>query len=289
MSSGGGLVKIAGVNKDVVRDFYEIEVDPEVWKEFKSRRNGALLGSSFARDGDMKSRYVWEAGKEFAMADFDGLTLYMAGTFTPRDPTLASVILTGDIFLQEVDDRRGITNQILVRIGHRDDALRIGEGIDSLNAPVKLHTESMQSALDLAIADLDDLLRYVGHVILIVAVVILVGLVNATSMSVRDRVREVGVLRSIGFKRRNVTAVIAGESFILATIGGVLGGAAAWAGLMMSDLRIDVASYTFPVRVSMSVGLAAVVAAALVGILGGLPAAIRASRRPITDSLRSVD
>ncbi|MEN8148598.1 MAG: ABC transporter permease [Planctomycetota bacterium] len=289
MSSGGGLVKIAGVDKDVLRDFWDIEVDPEVWKEFKSRRNGALLGAGIARDRDMKDRYVWEPGKEFAMADFDGLTLYMAGTFTPRDPTLASAILTGDVFLQEVDDRRGITNQVLVRIAHRDDAQRIGEGIDRLKAPVKLHTESMQNALDLAIADLDDLLRYVGHVILVVAVVILVGLVNATSMSVRDRVREVGVLRSLGFRRRGVTAVIAGESFLLAMAGGLVGCVGAWAGLIAVGLKIDVASYSFPVRVSATVGLAAVAAAALVGILGGLPAAIRASRRPITESLRSVD
>ena len=45
MSSGGGLVKIAGVDKDALRKFYEIDVDPEVWEEFKSRRNGALLGA----------------------------------------------------------------------------------------------------------------------------------------------------------------------------------------------------------------------------------------------------
>jgi len=289
MSSGGGLVKIAGVDKDLLREFWEIEVDPEVWKEFKSRRNGALLGAGIARDRDMRRRYVWEPGKEFAMADFDGLTLYMAGTFTPRDPTLASVIITGDVFLQEVDDRRGIANQILVRIAHRDDALRIGEAVSELDAPVKLHTESMQNALDLAIADLDDLLRYVSHVIVVVAFVILIGLVNATSMSVRDRIREVGVLRSLGFRRRSVTAVIAGESFLLALLGGVLGSAAAWAALVVANLSMSVGSYKFPVTVSLSLALTAVASAALVGVLGGLPAATRASRRPITDSLRSVD
>lgn len=289
MSSGGGLVKIAGVDKEVLHDYFDIEVDEAVWAEFKKRRNGALLGESIARDRDLKTRYVWEPGREFAMADFGGLTLYMAGTFSAKDPTLASVIITGDIFLQEVDNRRGVTNQILVRIAHRDDAQRVGEAIDQLNAPVKLHTESMQSALDLAISDLDDLLRYVGHVILIVGIVILVGLANATSMSVRDRVREVGVLRALGFRRKGVTAIIAGESVLLATMGGVVGCVAAWAALSFARITIHVGSFGFPVSLSVTIALAAVVAAAAVGFLGGLPAAVRASRRPITDSLRSVD
>jgi len=289
MSSGGGLVKIAGVDKDVLRDYYEIEVDEAVWAEFRKRRNGALIGEGLARDRDVKERYVWKAGREFVMADFGGMSLYMAGTFSPKDPTLASVILTGDVFLQEVDGRRGVTNQILVRIAHRDDAQAVVGKIDGLQAPVKLHTESMQSALDLAISDLDDMLRYVGHVILIVAVVILFGLANATSMSVRDRVREVGVLRSLGFRRRGVTALIAGESFLLATMGGILGCVGAWAALSLAGITIHVGSFGFPVNVSLTIAVAAVVAASAVGLLGGLPAAVRASRRPITSSLRSVD
>jgi len=289
MSSGGGLVKIAGVDKDVLRDYYEIEVDEAVWAEFKKRRNGALLGESIARDGNLKTRYVWEPGKDFVMADFNGLSLYMAGTFSAKDPTLASVIITGDVFLQDVDERRGVTNQILVRIAHRDDAQHVGEAIDNLKAPVKLHTESLQSALDLAISDLDDLLRYVGHVILVVAVVILVGLANATSMSVRDRIREVGVLRSLGFRRRGVTAIIAGESVLLATMGGVVGCLAAWGALSFAGLTIHVGSFGFPVKLSATIAVAAVIAAAAVGLFGGLPAAVRASRRSITDSLRSVD
>ncbi len=282
-------MKIAGIDKDVLRDFYEFEVDPKVWEEFKSRRNGALLGEGIARDQQMSTRYVWEPGEEFAMADFGGLTLYMAGTFKPKDPTLTSVIITGDVFLQEVNDRRGVTNQILVRIAHRDDTQRVSSAIDKLDAPVKLHTESMQTAMDGAISDLDDLLRYVGHVIVVVAIVILVGLANATSMSVRDRVREVGVLRSLGFRRRGVVSLIAGESLVLAMFGGLLGCVGAWVGLRIADIHIAVGSYAFPVAVTIPIALAAVAAAAAVGLIGGLPAGIRASRREITDSLRSVD
>jgi len=289
MSSGGGLVKIVGIEKERLREFLEIDVDPGVWSEFLARRNGALLGIDIANDEDINDRYVWSQGREFVMADFGDLSLYMAGTFTPRDPTLRSVIVVGDVFLQEVDDRRGIANQLIVSVRHHDDGERVAAAIAALDAPVKLHAETMQAAFDQAVEDLDEMLRYAGHVILVVGLVIFVGLANTTSMSVRDRRREVGVLRALGFTRSRITALIAGESLLLALLGGLIGCIAAWGALHATSLSVSVGSYAFPVTVAISLALAAVAAAALVGVAGGLPAGIGASRRPIVESLRSAD
>jgi hypothetical protein len=289
MSSGGGLVKIVGIDKQRLREFLEIEVDPKVWEEFLARRNGALLGIDIANDEDVSDRYVWRQGQEFVMADFGDLSLYMAGTFTPSDPTLRSVILTGDRFLQEVDDRRGIANQLIVSVRHHDDGPRVAEAITALDAPVKLHAETMQAAFDQAVEDLDEMLRYAGHVILVVGLVIFVGLANTTSMSVRDRRREVGVLRSMGFTRRRITALIAGESLLLALLGGLIGCVGAWAAVRATGLTVAVGSYAFPVTVAITLVVAGVTSSALVGLVGGLPAGIGASRRPIVESLRSVD
>ena len=43
-------MKIAGVDKAVLREMYDIEVDDAVWKEFVSRRNGALLGVDISEE-----------------------------------------------------------------------------------------------------------------------------------------------------------------------------------------------------------------------------------------------
>jgi putative ABC transport system permease protein len=289
MSSGGGLVKIAGIDKQRLREFIDTEVDPAVWEEFTKRRNGALLGIDIATDEQMRERYVWEQGKEFAMADFNGLTLYMAGTFTPRDPMLRSVILTGDIFLQEVDNRRGVTNQFLVRVRHRDETQRVGEAIDALDAPVKLHAETQQAARDEAVADLDEMLRYATIVIFVVGLVILLGVANATAMTVRDRTREVGVLRALGFTRRKVAALIAGEALIVTLVGGLLGSGLAWLVLTLNRASMNVGALTIPITVGLALAAGAVLASGVVGMLGGLPAGVRASRQPIVESLRSVD
>lgn len=282
-------MKIAGIDKAAAQEFMEMEVSDEAWAEFTSRRNGALLGVDLARDGEMRNRYVWQEGKEFALADFGGLTLYFAGTFTARDPTLRSVILAGDQFLQEVDDRRGVANQILVRIADRAEADRVATAIEALEFPVKLTAESQQFARDQAAKDLASMLGYASKVVAVLGLVILIGLANATSMAVRERVREIGLLRSLGFSRTRITALVSLESLVLALLGGVLGTAAAWAALHFGEIRVPAGEFSFPVTLGVPLALLAGVAATAVGLLGGLPAGVRASRRPIVDAIRSVD
>ena len=289
MSTGGGLVKIAGVDKELLRDFFEMEVDPKVWEEFKGRRNAALIGIDIAKDRDMSNRYVWQEGKEFAMADFGGLTLYFAGTFVPRDPTLRSVIITGDVFLQEVDDRRGVANQILVRIGNRDDATRTSEQIRGLDFPVKLTAETQQFARDQAAADLTEMLRYASNVIIVLGIVILLGLANAMSMAVRERVREIALLRSLGFSRIRIVSLVATESLFLSFLGGVIGCGAAYALIHAFTQTVPVGNYSFPVTMGLPLALLAAAGATAVGLIGGIPAGVKASLRPIVDAIRSVD
>jgi putative ABC transport system permease protein len=282
MSSGGGLVKIAGVDKAALRQMLDIDVDDATWQAFLSRRNAALLGIDLARDRELRNRYVWKAGSEFVLADLGGISLYFAGTFTPRDPTLRSVILTDGTFLQEADGRLGKANQVLVRIGHRDDADRIVRAIDAIPFPTKIQAERQQ-------ANLDEMLRYAGLVIVVVGIVFLVGLANATSMAVRERVSEVGLLRTLGFSRTRVALLVAGESLLLAVAGGLVGGGAAWLAVHLGTETLSAGGYAFPVTMSLLLLLGALVAAAAVGILGGLPAGVRVSRRPIVEALRSVD
>ena len=218
-----------------------------------------------------------------------GISLFFTGTFKPRDPTLRTVILTGDVFLQEADNRRGKTNQFLVKITHRDEARRVAKAIDALDFPVAVHTETQQASLDQALRDLDEMLRYAGHVILAVGIVIFLGLANATSMAVRERMREVGMLRALGFSRRRVVMLVAGEALFLSLLGGVIGCAIAWGVVHAVAPPMRVGGFAFPVVLSLVLAVSGAMAAAVVGLLGGIIPGVRVSRRPIVEALRSVD
>lgn len=109
---------------------------------------------------------------------------------------------------------------------------------------------------------------------------------NTVSMSVRERIPEVGVLKTLGFSPGSILALIIGESAAIALLGGVLGllitaGVCAVLRdipLLFADLR---RVQLTPQAVAITLGLAAFIGAAS----AGWPA-WSASRRPIVIALR---
>lgn len=59
--------------------------------------------------------------------------------------------------------------------------------------------------------------------LLLSAIIAVLGIINTLFLSVYERTRELGLLRSIGMSRRQVRTMIRGESVIIAVMGGVLG------------------------------------------------------------------
>jgi putative ABC transport system permease protein len=61
-------------------------------------------------------------------------------------------------------------------------------------------------------------------VLLALAVLIaLIGIVNTLMLSVFERTREIGLLRAVGMKRRQVKAMIRSEAVVIALFGAVIG------------------------------------------------------------------
>lgn len=263
------------------------DVEPEAWERFMSKRNAALLGCDFVTT--FKDTYIWEVGKDFVMADFHDLSLYMAGVFTPKDPSYRNVILTDKTFLQEVDDKRGIANQIFVMLENREHAGSVIDGIKKLSFPVKIHVEPLQEALDQAIDDLNDMLLYASYVILFTSFVILLCIANTISMSTQDRAQEIGVLRSLGFERYRILGLILAESITLGLFGGAIGCLGAYLMLTLGNQNFSMRGFTVPLEMRPILLFVGIGASLVVGFIGGLLPAIRASRVPIVISLRKAD
>ena len=83
---------------------------------------------------------------------------------------------------------------------------------------------SLMPALSSMKPELLDLLVAAGLAIAGLAV-ILGGIVmtNTLFMSVSERTREIGVLRAVGWRRRQVLGLVIGESLVLALLGGLVG------------------------------------------------------------------
>jgi len=128
---------------------------------------------------------------------------------------------------------------------------------------------------------------------LIVALALAIGAtfggMNTMYTAVTRRGREIGVLRVLGFSRADILGSFVIESAILGLAGGVLGvlfaAIAAWA-TGLTSRTMSIGAMFFSYHATPSAMVAGVAVAAIIGVVGGLMPAVRASRIGIVNSLR---
>jgi len=114
---------------------------------------------------------------------------------------------------------------------------------------------------------------------------------NTMYASVGARTREIGTLRVLGFRRRSVVAALLLEGAFLAIIGGALGCAIAflWNGYSTATMGFETFSeIVFEFTVTPQLVVEGLIFAVLVGVLGSLLPAVRASRLPVIAALKAV-
>jgi len=117
----------------------------------------------------------------------------------------------------------------------------------------------------------------------------IIGAMITMHAVIAERRREIGTLIALGFTRRQVLAAFLLESVVLALAGGFAGAAAA---LLMSNLRISMlntftwSELSFAAEPSFRIVVTAIAIAAMMGVLGGLFPAIRATRVDPAQAMR---
>ncbi|HWJ40555.1 MAG TPA: FtsX-like permease family protein [Candidatus Limnocylindrales bacterium] len=133
-------------------------------------------------------------------------------------------------------------------------------------------------------------LRMLGLIVaLSLAIGAMFGGMNTMYTAVTRRGREIGVLRVLGFSRADILGSFVIESVILGLAGGVTGvvlaTAVAWA-TGLTSRTMNVGAMFFSYRPTAGAIVAGVVVAAIIGVVGGLMPALRASRVGIISALR---
>lgn len=138
-----------------------------------------------------------------------------------------------------------------------------------------------------------DLIKVFGQVVgYIMAIGAVFAALNTMYSAVSTRLVEIGTLRALGFKGTTVLLALLIEALLLATIGGLLGGAIAYLlfnGYTVSTLAGASFSQTaFAFAVTGEIIQQGLTLALFVGFIGGVFPAWNAARRDITEALRSI-
>jgi putative ABC transport system permease protein len=275
------------VNTDQFFDVHPDILIPEDQKEaFLKDRTGAIAGISLA------GRFGWKVGDR----------IHLKGTLWQMDPELTlrgiyekgpddggSLYFHWDYFNEGMNNA-GFTGTYAIRARSADEVPRVAERVDALfqNSSVPTKTETEKAFVLGFISMLGNVQLLITGICSVVIFTIVLVAANTMAMSIRERVREIGILKAVGFQSRQILFLLLGESIFLAVGGALLGSLGArfiFAGLNLPALtggflqRVEIT----PMMLLICVGIGVAV-----GILAaGIPA-WKASQRPAVDALRQV-
>ncbi len=185
--------------------------------------------------------------------------------------------------------RRNYISVIAVLADSPEDVPRIAKAVDTMfeNSSPPTKTESEQQFALSFVSFLGNIKLFLLSICAAVTFTILLVSGNTMAMSVRERIKEVGVLKTLGFTNGAILGMIVGEALCIAVIGGLLG-------LVLASLLTAVVGKAgegmigqlHGLSITPSTALLCLGVAALIGIISSFVPAWNAARTNILDSLR---
>jgi len=130
-----------------------------------------------------------------------------------------------------------------------------------------------------------------GFVALIMAIGAVFGALNTMYSAVAERGREIATMRALGFNSGNVVLSFLFEALLISFVGGLVGCLAVLPlnGLTTSTMNFQTFSnLAFAFKITFDLLWMGVLFALVMGVLGGMPPAIRAASRPVATALREL-
>ena len=262
---------------------------PEDQKQaFIHERTACVIGRDLANQFQLKlGDRITLAGDIFP-GTFD---FTVRGIFDAPQKSLVMFFNKEYIDQSLAERRRGLVDILYILVDDPQHASRIATAVDDMfhNSTSQTKTESEQAFVVGFLSLLGDVKMYLIGICGAVVFTMLLVSANTMAMSVRERTREVGVLKTLGFPRGTVLAMILGEAAAIAMAGGAIGYAISTL-LLRGVLKSPMGGYLPAVPVfSPGIAVACVSIAAAIGLLSSLIPALGASRVSIVEALRSTD
>jgi putative ABC transport system permease protein len=240
-------------------------LDPALLERMQQEKDAVLMGPSTLQQMN------WQVGQKFTVTSYThpgkNLQFHVIGVL-PSDLWSRNYFFRQDYYQEATGDHEDI-NILWVRTTDADAAKRLSGEIEQLfdNAREKLRAETESAGVGRLMGRAAALVNILNFVVVILLIDIVAVLANSISMTVRERRREVAILKILGFQPRFVLMMVIGEAMLVGAAGGMIGGGAAY--LLATLNSADCLPMRIEFLVEFPVGLKFVFQGLLVGMLVG--------------------
>ena len=270
-----------GMPATQLREARDLQLQSGDWGQFEQLDDGALVGRTVA------ARRNLTVGDKFTIG---GVSVVVSGVFQSSNAADENVIFTHLEFLQRARGASevGTVTQLEVKLSEDADPDVVAATIDDhyRNGPVGTSTRTKGMFQADTLADLAELIGFI-HYLGYACVGLVLALVSTTTlMSVQDRIKEHGVLQTLGLRPNHIFRLVVFESAILTLVGGALGIGAGICLLTFSGFAVAAEGVTIAFRPTLTLVLTGAWVTLVVGVLAGIAPAFQASRTPLVFALK---
>ena len=272
-----------------LRDVYPEYVMPaEQWQAFNDTRTGMIVGRALA------DQYGWKIGDKLPISSNifpqkDGSkawTFDLVGIYDGKDEQWQRQTNVGWINFAYFDEANqfgsGRAGTFTLSLEDPDQAEQVAQAIDKMfeNSPDETKTQTERDFNIGFFKQIGDIGLIVRWILFAVFFTLLLVVGNTMAQSVRERVPELAILKTLGFSDASVLGFVLAEALLICVIGGLVGmGIATFIGNLAGR------GGNFPLAVDGSVWLTGLAAMLLMSVAVGLLPALRAQRLKIVDAL----
>jgi putative ABC transport system permease protein len=255
-------MKIGVGSDDIVASLYGLPSEdvPALMKleagDYNNGNSGCLVGSTFAKDHNLKVGSRISIGTDGSKG-----TLRVTGIIEERgmsfDISTDNALVVTDEWFEDTYNRNKEYDEVVVKVRDGDTAAvktniekQLNKHKDSKVVSVTDSKATLNSIYE-TFGTITTFVSAIGGISMIVAGV---SIFNIMMMSVNERIKEIGIMRSIGTQKKEVMSMFIYEAAIIGVIGSIIGGLfSILAGYVVSALMLGTTKYLVTAANALSV------------------------------------
>jgi len=216
--------------------------------------------------------------------DREGLSVKVVGILSSTGTFLEdqAIYLPLDT-VQEFYGQEGIVNLVFVRVDDPEAAGKVREILVERYPDLMIvETDQVMQNVGSILGILDAVLLGIGSISMLIAGL---SITNSVMMSVNEKVREIGILKALGYTRGEILRIFLLEGLVYSAVGGPVGvGVGALTAKFVSS-ALSVRGYMLPLEFGVEAAVSGIMISLAVSLIASIPPARRAANMRVVEAL----